>query len=190
MERALTWPSAAGRESAEEERARRLEALFNAQHRRLYLLARRMSRDAEEARDLVQEAFVRLARSGGALPAEGFAAEAWLTRTVVNLCHDRWRREKRRARASAGLGPGGGSAPDPESAAVARATVTAALSRLAPRRRAVVVLHDLAGESVADIARRLGTARVTVRWHLAAARRELRRLLTAAPSPAPPEKER
>jgi len=51
--------------------------------------------------------------------------------------------------------------------------VQRALERLAPRRRAVVVLHDLEDASVGEIARLLGVTAVTVRWHLSRGRREL-----------------
>ena len=43
--------------------ADRLGPLFDAHHQRLYRLARRMCRNADEARDLVQDAFLRAARS-------------------------------------------------------------------------------------------------------------------------------
>jgi len=66
---------------------------------------------------------------------------------------------------------------DPESAAVARATVQKALRRLTPKRRAVIVLHELEGEPVARIARLLNMAQVTVRWHLSRGRNELANLL-------------
>jgi DNA-directed RNA polymerase specialized sigma24 family protein len=52
-----------------------------------------------------------------------------------------------------------------------------ALQRLAPRRRAIVVLYELEGSAVADIARLLGVTAVTVRWHLSVARREMARAL-------------
>ena len=45
--------------------ADRLGALFDAHHQRLYRLARRMSRSADEARDLVQDTFLRAARAPG-----------------------------------------------------------------------------------------------------------------------------
>jgi RNA polymerase sigma factor (sigma-70 family) len=60
-----------------------------------------------------------------------------------------------------------------------RAALQDALARLSPRRRAVVALHDLEGQSTSEIARLLGVAPVTVRWHLHAAHRDLRRLLLA-----------
>ena len=161
--------------------ADRLAELFDAHNLRLYRLARRMSRDPEEARDLVQETFLRAARRPGSLPSEARGAEAWLVRALVNLCRDRRRRlavRDRNAAALAAAPPVWGS--DPESAAVARGTVQAGLARLPARRRAVVVLHELEGEGVPEIAGLLGIAQVTVRWHLSAGRRDLREFLSGA----------
>ncbi|HEY3567231.1 MAG TPA: RNA polymerase sigma factor, partial [Thermoanaerobaculia bacterium] len=74
----------------------RLAGLFDTHHQRLFRLALRLSADREEARDLVQEAFLRAARKPGTVP-DG-AEEAWLVRTLVNLCRDRYRRLGVRAR--------------------------------------------------------------------------------------------
>ena len=64
-----------------------------------------------------------------------------------------------------------------ESALIARATVWRALDTLAPRRRAVVVMHELEGLPIASIAGVLGISAVTVRWHLSLGRRELAQTL-------------
>jgi RNA polymerase sigma-70 factor, ECF subfamily len=157
--------------------AERLARLFDAHHQRLFRLARRLTDDREEARDLVQEAFLRAARSPRAVPAGDSSGEAWLVRTVVNLCRDRHRRLAVRARVGAELGAARPAPAHPEGAEVARATVQAALARLSPRRRAVVALHEIEGVPVRDVARMLGVTEVTVRWHLLAARRELARVL-------------
>ena len=94
----------------------------------------------------------------------------------MNLCRDRARRKRVRSRhVEAGPVPVG--SPNPEDAAVARATIEAALAELPPRRRAVIVLHELEDRSTEQISELLGVSRVTVRWHLAAGRRDLRRLL-------------
>jgi RNA polymerase sigma-70 factor (ECF subfamily) len=72
------------------------------------------------------------------------------------------------------------AAPGAESRLMARAAVRAALAELPPRRRAVVVLHEIEELPVREIAALLGIAGVTVRWHLLAARRQLAtRLLVA-----------
>lgn len=170
-------------ESAEPQTATdRLARLFDAYHERLFRLARRLAADREEARDLVQEAFLRAARRPGSIPAGDQPGEAWLVRTLVNLCRDRHRRVAVRSRAHAALARAEGDRGRMESAVVARATVQAALERLSPRRRAVVVLHEIEGTPVREVARLLGVAEVTVRWHLLAGRRELAGLLLDAPA--------
>ncbi|HEX9669519.1 MAG TPA: RNA polymerase sigma factor [Thermoanaerobaculia bacterium] len=156
-----------------EEPARdRLAALFDLHHERLFRLARRLAGEREEALDLVQETFVRAARRPGAVPVPESGGEAWLVRTLVNLCRDRHRRLAVRRRLRHEVEPPQGT-PDPAGAAVARATVRRALALLPARRRAVVVLHELEEVPVVEVARLLGIARVTVRWHLAAARKQL-----------------
>lgn len=155
----------------------RLGRLFDAHQDRLFRLARRLASDREEARDLVQEAFLRAARSPGSVPDGDQPGEAWLVRTLVNLCRDRYRRLGVRARVHAEIRQEEQDGAHPEDAAVARATVRAALARLAPRRRATIVLHEMEGVPVREVARMLGIAEVTVRWHLLAARRELARVL-------------
>lgn len=154
----------------------RLAGLFDLHHARLFRLACRLSSDREEARDLVQEAFLRAAQHPGSLPEGGGPGEAWLVRTLVNLCRDRYRRLGVRSRVHATLRQEE-ETEHPEHAAVIKTTVRTALGRLAPRRRAAIVLHELEGAPVREVARLLGIAEVTVRWHLLAARRELARAL-------------
>ena len=60
---------------------------------------------------------------------------------------------------------------------MAKRAVWAALDLLHPRRRAIVILHELEGMRPAAIASLLGVSGMTVRWHLSMGRRDLRRLL-------------
>jgi len=66
---------------------------------------------------------------------------------------------------------------DPEPVLVARSAVWSALDVLPPRRRAIVVMHELEGLTVNDIACALRITTITVRWHLSRGRRELARIL-------------
>lgn len=157
----------------------RLETLFDSHYRRLYLLARRLSRDPEESRDLVQDAFLRAARSPRSIPEGTVQAEAWLVQVLVNLCRDRQRRKRVRDLTPDDRLPTPPPSCDPETSAVARATVEAGLARLTPRRRAVIVLHEIEGLPTKRVAQLLGMKRVTVRWHLSAARKCLAELLNA-----------
>lgn len=173
----MTQPLCATLDRPLEDTARdRLAVLFDRHHERLFRLARRLAGEREEALDLVQETFVRAARRPGAVPEPERGGEAWLVRTLVNLCRDRHRRLAVRRRRRHEVEPPEGT-PDPAGAAVARATVRRALAGLPARRRAVVVLHELEEVPVAEVARLLGIAQVTVRWHLAAARKQLAVLL-------------
>ncbi len=174
--------------SAAAEPAERLGSLFDAHHRRLHRLALRLLDDPEDARDLVQETFLRAARAMTRVPAAEPAAEAWLVRVAVNLCRDRHRRRAVR-RAHAAAMPREVAADDEEGARLARWVVRAALLALPPKRRAIVVLHEIEGRSAVEIASLLGTRAVTVRWHLSRARRELARELLPSPPAAGAEEE-
>jgi RNA polymerase sigma-70 factor (ECF subfamily) len=165
----------AGRSAGE-----RLAALFDDHHQRLFRLACRLTADREEARDLVQETFLRTARQMEALPDRAAPGEGWLVRTLVNLCRDHHRRAVVRSRARLALTAAAATAaelvpavPGAESRLMARTAVRAALAGLPRRRRAVVVLHEIEELPVREIAALLGIAGVTVRWHLLAARRQL-----------------
>jgi RNA polymerase sigma-70 factor (ECF subfamily) len=177
MERTATIHSPILDVSMQAHTAERLGELFDAHQGRLYALALRMSRDPDEARDLLQETFLRAARRAGSVPTADKAAEAWLVQVLVNLCRDRWRRLK--VRRDAGPAPRWSThqPEDPESMAGARDAVQAALATLKPRTRAIVVMHEIEGRDRPTIARLLGMTEVTVRWHLSTGRTRLRKLL-------------
>jgi RNA polymerase sigma-70 factor (ECF subfamily) len=164
-----------GVESAEAGLAR----LFDTHHQRLFRLARRLSTSRDDALDLVQETFLRIAASSRPVPTGRAEEEAWLVRVLVNLARDRWRRAKVRTRAGE-RADGGRFGANPEAAYVARLAVETALDCLDPRRRAVVVLHELEEQDVSAIARLLRISPVTVRWHLARARKQLAAVLLSS----------
>ena len=157
----------------------RLGDLFEAHYRRLFRLARRLVSSTDEARDLVQDTFLRAARSPRSVPVGMPGEEAWLVRVLVNLCRDRWRKRdvQRRFQERHTASALDRTTPGTESALIAQTLIWNALRELPPRRRAVIVLHELDGERVADIARLLGIAAVTVRWHLSMGRRDLGKIL-------------
>ena len=136
----------------------RLSQLFDSHHRRLYGLARRLSPSAEDARDLVQDTYLRAARKLRSVPFGGSNEEAWLVRVLVNLCRDQWRQTTVRQRHAHYLRNAGRAVPSGEAAAIAKATVWQALEALSPRRRAVVVMCELEGLSISSVARTFGLA--------------------------------
>lgn len=167
--------------AAADDPAARLAFLFDTHHDRLYRLARRLASSSDDALDLVQETFLRVARSPESMPAGSASAEeAWLVRILVNIRRDQWRKTEvrnRHGRAAAdGIRAAQGSR-TPETALIAKTAVWQALDLLPPRRRAVIVMHELEAMPVSAIATLLGISTITVRWHLSAGRRELARVL-------------
>ena len=153
--------------------------LFDTHQSQLYRLARRMARTSDEARDLVQETFVRVARNPGSIPPDAHSARAWLVRILVNVSRDEWRKRLSRGRLDShhlietrALAPA-----NQEAALIAQTTIWTAMQLLPPRRRAALVLFELEGVEIKDIARLLGVSAVTVRWHLSRGRRELARII-------------
>jgi RNA polymerase sigma-70 factor (ECF subfamily) len=146
---------------------------------RLYRLARRLTGNADDARDLVQDTFLRAAKSAKSIPRGEAGEEAWLVRILVNLQRDHWRRTAMRSQHDAAhacaLHPARGS--DLETALIARTTVWRALEQMPPRRRAILVLHELEGLEVRAIASLLLITPITVRWHLSHGRRQLASLI-------------
>jgi len=157
--------------------ADRLSALFETHADRLYRLARRLVPAADDALDLVQDTFLKAARSFESIPRGVRDEEAWLVRVLVNVRRDQWRKEAVRKRHAIELSHAPVQHDDPERAFLLRTTVWRALDCLPPRRRAVVVMHELEGLSTASIASLLGINAITVRWHLSRGRRELARRL-------------
>jgi RNA polymerase sigma-70 factor (ECF subfamily) len=158
--------------------AGRMARLFDAHHERLYRLARRLAESREDAWDLVQDTFLRAARDPGKIPAGPRPEEAWLVRVLINIRRDQWRKAEVRRRSAPLVGTDPATTPaHQESGLVAHTIVWRALDRLPPRRRAVIVLHDLEGASLPAIASLLGISVITVRWHLSRGRHELARVL-------------
>jgi RNA polymerase sigma-70 factor (ECF subfamily) len=140
----------------------------------------RVVRDPDEARDVVQEAFLRALRYLASYrPERPF--RTWLMRIVMNEALDR--RRARRARATDSLAPdaeGPAVGPAQEeglAAAEAHEAVEGLLAALTPRERAAFVLRDVEGWPTRDVADALGCREGTVRRHVSLARQRLRDLL-------------
>jgi RNA polymerase sigma-70 factor (ECF subfamily) len=153
----------------------RLSALFEAHVDRLYRVARRLVPSADDALDLVQETYLRAARAES-IPQGLEDEQAWLVRVLVNIRHDQWRKETVRRKYRSVLDEAV-QPDDPERTFVIHDMVWTALDTLSPRRRAIVVMAEIEGLSVASIASLLGVSPITVRWHLSRGRRELAKTL-------------
>jgi RNA polymerase sigma-70 factor (ECF subfamily) len=169
--RAILEAVVAGRREA-------LARLYDLASRRMFGLALWRTGNAEDAGDVVQEAFVRVAEQRGRL-ATVRDPRWWLLELTHRIAIDvtRRRRESERIEDHPYLEA---RTADPAAALDAR-RVSALVARLSPKQREVIYLHDYAGMSHAEIGRSLGipafTAASRYRLGLAA----LRRLLGSTP---------
>lgn len=153
------------------------EAVYRAHVSAIHALCRRMCGDDGEAKDLVQDVFVR---AWERLPSfRGQSALAtWLHRLAVNVVLETWRASKRDALRMIddpeGLAFG---AVGRETNADAVMDIASAITRLPRGSRTVFVLHDIEGYSHDEIASMTGIAAGTSRTQLFRARRALARLL-------------
>jgi RNA polymerase sigma-70 factor (ECF subfamily) len=146
----------------------------HAQH--LYRLAVSLVGNPVDAEDIVQEAFAGAFR--GMSKFEGRAAvKTWLTRILFTQAA-KWRRDRvGRVMASMDFAEPAGRG---EGASVeARMDLQAALQKLSPEHREVLVLRELEGMAYEEMADVLGVPRGTVESRLHRARQELRRRLSS-----------
>ena len=156
------------------------ERLVTLHERRIYGLALRIAGNREDAKDAMQEAFLRLHRRLGQIDSDA-AIGPWLCAVVVNACRDIGR-TRRRARLVAIEG-GADSRPDPaagpEQMAAAHERerhLQEALRRLPETERAALLLREMEGLSTRDVAGVLGSSETTVRSQISRARLRLRTL--------------
>lgn len=153
--------------------------------RRVHDLARRMLRDAHEAEDVVQHAFLNAYRALGRFDLRR-PFRNWLLRIASNLCRNRLARGRTRARQ---LPARGGEDPLPEpperappatppsQAAARRERVRRAIEDLPERYRLPVILKYVHGCSLEEIAAISEIPVATVKTHLHRGRAALRDLL-------------
>jgi RNA polymerase sigma-70 factor (ECF subfamily) len=153
---------------------------FEADRTHLRSVAYRMLGSPSEADDAVQEAWLRLSRSG---VAEVENLGGWMTTVVARVCLDmlRSRRSRREeAFADQALEPvaAGQDVIDPEQEAVLGDSIGIALlvvlEKLAPAERVAFVLHDSFGVPFEEIARIVGRTADATRQLASRARRRVR----------------
>jgi RNA polymerase sigma-70 factor (ECF subfamily) len=156
-----------------------LEAVFAAHHARVFRAAHRITGNVEDAEDVLQTVFLRLARRV-ADPRTVANPAGYLYRAAVNAALDLLRARHERARVAIddplALGLPGDPRERPDGiheAAEIRQLLRRALARLNPRAAEVFVLRYLEGLDNREIAEVLGTSRVTVAVTLHRARRRL-----------------
>jgi RNA polymerase sigma-70 factor (ECF subfamily) len=201
LEQAAAATSGDARPSAEAQFIERLKAgeavafdrLVQERSGDVYALLYRLTEDAEEARDLTQETFLRAFQH-----IQRFRGDAdlktWIYRIAINQARNRWRWWRRRRRdvtvsldaedahhaetLGARLRDSGVADPEQETLAHEREQVLlTALHSLSRSYREAVVLRDIEGLSYEEIAATLEISIGTVKSRIARGRDELRRKL-------------
>jgi len=164
------------------QRARRgdqdaFEQLYRLHAGRVYALCLRLAGDADAARTLTQDVFVRAwERLGGFRGDSAFSS--WLHRLAVNVVLADGRAASRRERRVRIAGATEElDAPDPRAWSPEQLDLERAIAALPPGARAVLVLYEVEGYSHEEIARMTGIAPGTSKAQLHRARRLLRKAL-------------
>src|SRR5262245_63585911 len=167
--------------------------LVEAHQRRALRIAYQYLRDAADADEAVQDAFVKVFAHIGSY-REAWPFEVWFTRILINGCLDRRKARARRERwftsseeatADEAQSAFGGATPlDPEARLLARerrARLAAAIDRLDGRQRTVFMLCHYGDCTPREVSAITGLNESTVRVHLFRAARKLRGLLGGKP---------
>ena len=153
------------------------DLLVERYQQRAYRLAWSVLRDPEEARDLSQEAFVRVYQTAGTFQGRS-RFSTWFYRILLNLCLDHRRRNGWWRRVSTVADPDGLVAlADEHRPSVAEpgeqldrdrrvAWLWRAVNDLAPQQRAAVILHVQEELPTVEVAAVLNCSESTVRVHL------------------------
>ena len=159
------------------------ESLIHNHQRMVHSLTFRMTGSDADAKDLAQETFIRAYEQINSFNG-GAKFSTWLCSIAVHACLNWRRNEARRFQAQSNCAEeiAGRRAeteiPPAESEMAQQAQ--AALMKLPAKQRAAVVLTIYDGLNHAEAARVLRCSETTVSWRVFAAKRKLKRWLTAA----------
>ena len=135
----------------------------------LFRVAYSLLRNPEDCRDALQETALRAWEKRGRLREERYFA-TWVTRILINQCHDILRRRRRTVPMA--------DAPEPM-ADPPDVTLSLALGRLPEKSRLPLMLQYSEGMSYQEIARALGVTEGSVRGRIHRAKEQLRKELEA-----------
>jgi RNA polymerase sigma-70 factor, ECF subfamily len=152
--------------------------LFLRHRERLWAVAIRTLSDPEDAADALQDAMISAFRRADSFRGES-AVTTWLHRIVVNACLDKMRRRGARPEVSGGDNrlldaiAAGDPSLDPAAGSDVSMEVAAALRQLPHDQQVALVLVDMLGYPVAEVAAVLGVAEGTVKSRCARGRARL-----------------
>lgn len=149
----------------------------------MYTVALRMLGNAEDAKDTTQDAFVKAYRQLAAFDPQ-YRFFSWLYRIQLNECFNALRSRRPLDSIEPEMVSLTSTPYDSTLQAERREQIVAALQRLTPEYRAVVVLRHFAGQSYGEMAEALGVPEKTVKSRLYTARQQLSEMLLGLQQPA------
>ncbi|WP_416423485.1 RNA polymerase sigma factor [Pseudomonas sp. App30] len=153
---------------------------------RLLALASRLLGDADEARDVAQESFLRIWKQAASWRPGQARFDTWLHRVALNLCYDHLRRRKAHGLDDATLEQLADPAGAPEDQLLAsdqQARMAAALAALPDRQREAIVLQYYQELSNIEAAALMDISVEALESLLSRARRNLRKQLAEPVGP-------
>ena len=152
---------------------------FVSEHlRRIFVQIYRIVRNAADAQDLTQEAFIKALQHQDQLKDEQKAAH-WLSRIATNTAIDFMRRSGRATFCEIDH-TAESESETPEELLLRseqRNYLEDGLRLLSPRERAALMLRDVEGLPAEEVAKRLNCSKATVRSHIANGRTKFRRYM-------------
>ncbi|MEW6052110.1 MAG: RNA polymerase sigma factor [Candidatus Zixiibacteriota bacterium] len=153
--------------------------LLEPEHPKAEAFCRRLAGNRDEGSDLYQDGLLTALRRFGTLRDES-SFRPWLYRILVNTYQNRCRSNRKFQSAELTDDVTGHN---PADAYAAKRTVARALAALKPMRRTLVVLYELEGWSVHELAAMYGRSEGTVKSWLSRSRRKMVAALTAVETP-------
>ncbi len=154
------------------DRRERFERLLPAVHDRAAAFARSICRSQADGDDLFQEALLRAFEKLDGLREDG-AFRVWLFRVIITVHRTRYRQAFWRRLLPIGGDVASGEA-SPESRIGAEARARLALGELAHEVREAIVLHDIEGWKVEELAELEGVSVSAIKSRLSRGRERLR----------------
>jgi len=166
------------------------ELMVDRHQGRTYRLAFSILGSEADARDVSQDAFIRLYESAGRFDGRS-RFSTWFYRILINLCIDHQRKNRWWRRVVPLKSPGGddpderafdppSGEPGPEAATMLKQSISRlrpALEKLSPQQRAAVLLQAQEGFSSREIGEVLNCSENTARVHVHRGIAQLRKLL-------------
>lgn len=158
--------------------------LYDKFQQRIYRTALRILKEEEAAKDALQQTMMNIFKAVGRFRGDS-QLTTWINRITLNVCFEMLRKNRKHdLRTDEDIDTyydlEGQAAGSPFRQVVRREAgrrVHAALSRIGTRQRRVVLLHDLQGYTIREIADLLGVPEGTIKSRLFYGREELKKQL-------------